>query len=890
MPKVDTIAAEWATLNNLLDQALDMEENQRERWIDDLPSELAAFRSRLRRLLCPSRAPDGHDVLQTIPKIDSRDRSTGDSAEEPPPSPESIAPYRVVRRLAVGGMGTVWLAHRTDLMVNRMVALKLPKGSWRSVAFAKRLAEEREILAGLNHPHIARLYDAGITGSGQPYLALEYVEGQPIDEYANSKQLPLRDRLQLFLLVARAVAHAHARLIVHRDLKPNNILVTNDGDVKLLDFGIAKLLLDGRVSRPNSEDSGTHLLTPEYASPEQRAGEPLGIATDVYSSGVILYELLTGTRPYARDGAFRGRPSDVSADPSTRRALRGDLDAIVRKALERQPDERYDTVNALADDIDRYLHKRPVHARPDSEWYRVSKFVARNRVAVGAALVVLITVLAGTGLAAWQAHLAVTEKARALEVKDFLIALFEEASPYNTGARPLSAVEWLRQAKSRIDRRLGDRPALQVELLNIVGTSLLSLQDTPGAEEVLTQAIKDGSARLGPDHPEVLRARVLMTHVDRFRGTEEGRAEIARLLPVLRASKGLDVDLGIALKNQAHLEVDAGRYGVADKAAQEAVDVTLRTRGDRHPDYVAALLTRAYVYQYSRKADESFHAAEDAYRTARVVFGDAPKHPRIIEGRLLYGRALGEAGYLKRAVDELSNTVSDAAEVFGPSSRMVGFFSLPLAEYQLETGRPSEALEISRDALSIIARHTKPESFRYAAAVHQRGAALLAARRPLDAVPDLQASVETLRRTLPPSHPVTRWFQADWALALARGGKRREAEDLLAPLMSAPLSPVDSNASKAMYVMGVTKRLEGDFTSALGFLRQSLGTTPPARTADLRRMRTLTEIGLTLLDLGQKDAAVGPLDRALAISRQQQVASAPDRADIEAALLHAKGT
>ena len=888
MSKVDTLAAEWATLNHLLDQALELAEDQREHWIDSLPSELAAFRSRLRRLLCPSSALGGHDFLQTIPKIDNRDRSTSDSAEEPPPSPESIAPYRVVRRLAVGGMGTVWLAHRTDLMVNRLVALKLPKGSWRGAAFATRLAEEREILAGLNHPHIARLYDAGITGSGQPYLALEYVEGQPIDEYARSKQLALRDRLQLFVLVARAVAHAHARLIVHRDLKPNNILVTNDGEVKLLDFGIARLLLDGRVSRANSEDSGTHLLTPEYASPEQRAGEPLGIATDVYSSGVILYELLTGTRPYAPDGAFRGRPSDVSADPSTRRALRGDLDAIVRKALETQPDDRYDTVNALADDIDRYLRKRPVHARPDSEWYRVSKFVARNRVAVGAALVVLITVLAGTGLAAWQAHVAVTEKARALEVKDFLVALFEDSSPYNTGARPLSAVEWLRQAKSRIDRRLGDRPALQIELLNIVGTSLLSLQDTPGAEEVLMQAIKEGSARLGSDHPEVLRARVLMTHVYRFRGTEEGRAEVERLLPVLRASKGLDVDLGIALKNQAHLEIDAGRYGVADKAAQEAVDVTRRTRGDRHPDYVAALLTRAYAYQYSRKAGESLQAAEDAYRTARAVFGDAPKHPRIIEGRLLYGRALGEAGYLERAVDELSHTVGDAAEVFGPSSRMVGFFSLPLAEYQMETGRTSEALEISRDALSIVARHTKPESFRYAAAVHQRGAALLAAGRPLDAVPDLQASVETLRRTLSPSHSVTRWFQADWALALARGGKHREAEDLLAPLMPAPLSPVDSNASKAMYVMGVTKRLEGDFKSALGFLRQSLGTTSPARNADLRRMRTLTETGLTLLALGQKDAAIDSLDRALAISHEQQVASAPDRADIEAALLRAK--
>ncbi len=880
MAEADLRAAEWATLSELLEQALELTGDQRRRWIEALPSEHDALRPRLRRMLYPTGSRQG--FLRTLPKIDIRDRPSSDSHEDPPPSPESIAPYRVLRRLAVGGMGSVWLAQRTDVMVNRLVALKLPKGAWHGAGFAARLAEEREILAALNHPHIARLYDAGITGNGQPYLALEYVEGRPIDEYANTGQLPLRGRLQLFLLAARAVAHAHARLIVHRDLKPHNILVTRDGDVKLLDFGIAKLLADGRV--PEASEDAAHLLTPAYASPEQIAGQPLGVATDVYSIGVILYELLTGVRPYTRDGTFRGRPSEAAVQMSWRRALRGDLDAIVLKSLEKEPDNRYDTINALADDIDRYLRRHPVHARPDNEWYRVSKFVARNRVAVGGTVAVLLTLLAGTGLAAWQSRIAVTEKARALEVKDFLIALFEEASPYNTGARPLSAVDWLKQARARIDRRLGERPALRVELLNIVGTSLLNLGDTPGAEDVLTEAIREGSARLGPDHAETLRARVLMTHVFRFRGTEEGRAEIERLLPVLRASPGLDEDLAIALKNQAHLEIDAGRYRVADRAAQEAVDVSLRTGGDHHPGYVAALLTRAYAYQYSHGVEESLQAAEHAYRTALTVFGNAPTHPRIIEGRLLYGRALGEAGHFTRAVDELSRTVSEAATVFGPSSRMVGFFSLPLAEYQMETGRTSEALDTSRKALSIVAQHTKPQSFRYAAALHWRGAALLAARRPAEALPDLQASIETLRHTLPAQHSVTRWFQADWALALARAGQRREAERLLAPLVPAPGSPIDPIGSKALYVLGVVKRLDGNLTAALTLLRQSLDSTSPARSADLRRMRTLTEIGLTLLDLGQRTAAAEPLDRALSVSRELQVTSAPDRADIEAGL------
>jgi tetratricopeptide (TPR) repeat protein len=519
----------------------------------------------------------------------------------------------------------------------------------------------------------------------------------------------------------------------------------------------------------------------------------------------------------------------------------------------------------------------------------VSKFVARNRVAVAAAVVVLAAILAGTAVAAWQVRVALTEKARALEVKDFLIALFEDASPYNSGTRPLSAVDWLKQAKARIDRRLEDRPALRVELFNLVGVSLLNLQDTSGAADVLTQAIQEGRSRLGPNHPETLRARVLMTPVYRYRGgTKEGRAELARLLPVLRATKGLQTEFVIALKNQAHLEIDDGRYDAAEQTAEEAVDVAFRALGTNHPEYVAALLTRAYAYQYSREATASLRAAEDAYRTAVAVFGDAQKHPRIIEGRLLYGRALGEAGEAIQAVEQLTQAVSDAVDVFGPASRMVGFFSLPLAEFQMETGRTDEAIENSRNAVGIIAQHTKPNSFRYAAAVHQRGAALLAARRAEDAIPDLTVATETLRETLSTRHSVTRWFQADQALALARAGRHRQAELVIEPLLPRAGSPIDPAEDKALYVMGVNKRLAGDCDAALRFQQQALGSMSQGRNADLRRMRTLTEIGLTLLDLGRPREAVEPLERALGLSRQLQTQLAPDRADILAGLHRAK--
>jgi serine/threonine-protein kinase len=889
----DPSVEEWATLSRLLDQVLELPHSERARWIDSLSAEHDAIRPRLRRLLSEGASVASSSFLQTVPKLDAIDGSLPDDEDDAERPPASVGPYSIVRKLSEGGMGTVWLARRTDAMMNRLVALKLPRGGGWGVGLAERMANEREILSALNHPNIARLYDAGVDGSGQPYLALEYVTGRPIDEYVKANQLPIRARLHLFLQMARAVAHAHSRLIVHRDLKPSNILVTDDGDVKLLDFGIAKLLDDGGRGAAITSTTGRH-FTPDYASPEQITGNALGTATDVYSSGVLLYELLTGARPYTLRGASRGaledaivqvdprRPSAAAPDQSTRRALRGDLDTIVLKALKKRPEERYATIDGLAEDIERHLRNLPVLARPDRTWYRLSKSVARNKFAFGAAAAMLMAILAGSGLAAWQARVALTEKARAEDVRDFLLTLFRDASPYNTRGRA-AALDWLKQARSRIDHRLDDRPALRVELLNMMGSSLITLQDTDGANELLTQAIDEGTRRLGPDHPQTIRARVLMMHVHRFRGqTAESRAEVDRLLPVLRAGGDLLLeDLVIALKHQAHLEVDAGRYDRAERAAEEAVDLSLRRLGPEHPETVAVLLTRAYVYQFSREADVSLEASSSAYRTTLAIYQDAPRHPRIIEARLLYGRALGEAGMPARSVEHLAQAVAEAADVFGPSSRMVGLFSLPLAESQAETGRVTQAIENSEKALAIIAQHTTPHSFKYVAAVHQRGAALLSARRPEAALPDLAGASAALRQTLPRGHSVTRWFEADYGLALARAGKPGEASELIASLLPGGTpQPADSSASRALYAMGVARRLAGDAGAALRYQDLALESLARAGGAELRRMRALTERGLALLDLARPEDAARPLEEALALSREWQTHTAPDRADI----------
>jgi serine/threonine-protein kinase len=891
MPHHDTVQGLTA-LSDLLDQALELPPAARERWIDSLPPDHDAIRPRLRRLLLDSDS-SGASFLQTLPRIDADNWTESDDPESAEPPPEKVGPYSVVRKLSEGGMGTVWLARRTDAMVNRSIALKLPRGGWWSARLAERLTQEREILATLSHPNIARLYDAGIAENGQPYLALEYVTGRPIDQFVAARQLSIRQRLELFLQVARAVAHAHARLIVHRDLKPSNILVTDEGEVKLLDFGIAKLLDDPRQAGVARAESTAQHFTPDYASPEQIAGEPLGTATDVYSSGVILYELLTGTRPYTlRDAspaalqeailqAEPRRPSTAAAAPAHRRLLRGDLDTIVLKALKKRPEDRYATIDALAEDIDRYLHDHPVLARPDGGWYRVSKFVARNTMAVSAATAVLVAVLAGSGLAAWQAHVAVTEKEHAEEVSDFLITLFRDASPYNARAADASALDWLRGVKARIGQRLEDRPALRVRFLNAMGYSFLTMQDTDAAEDLLVEARDEGVRRLGENDPQTLRARVLMTQVHLIRDRlDEARAEFDRLAAFLRPREDvLAEDLVLALKNQAYLEQEGGRYEVAEALTQEAVDIGMRRLGREHPETVGALLARAYVYQYSRGPASALEAAERAYRMAAVVYADFPRHPRIIEGQMVYGRALGDAGEAARSAEHLAQAVSDAAAVFGASSRMVGLFSLPLARYQIETGRISEALAISERAITILAQDMGPEAFHHAVAIHHRGASLLAARRAAEAEPDLRHAAVAMRRHLGPSNWITRWFEADWAIALARTGRHRPAVQLIeAQLSVRPPSP--SAETMARYTMGVLRRLSGDAGAALRIQRAALASAPPGRGTDLLRMRILTETGLALLDLDEPREAARSLEQALMLSRQEQTHASPERADI----------
>ncbi|MGC2326218.1 MAG: serine/threonine-protein kinase, partial [Candidatus Sulfotelmatobacter sp.] len=410
---------QWRVLSPYLDQALAMTDDERTAWLSQLGEQDPALAAQLGALL------DEHQVLAQEGFLENRrwalPNSTGLAGQ-------TLGPYTLISQIGQGGMGSVWLARRSDGRFERQAAVKFVNIALAGGATEERFKREGSILGRLTHAHIAELLDAGISSAGQPYLILEYVDGPTIDQYCNQHKLELKARVRLFLDVLAAVAHAHANLIVHRDIKPSNVLVTTAGEVKLLDFGIAKLLEgEGQTGAATLlTHEGGSALTPEYAAPEQLMGQPVTTATDVYALGVLLYVLLCGRHP-AGEGTHSPaelvravleleppRASDaVTADDSELiaesrsatpdklgRQLRGDLDTILTKALKKAPAERYSSVTALADDLKRYLKEEPISARPDTVAYRARKFVHRNRAVVALATVAVVLVIGSlsTGL------------------------------------------------------------------------------------------------------------------------------------------------------------------------------------------------------------------------------------------------------------------------------------------------------------------------------------------------------------------------------------------------------------------------------------------------------------------------------------------------------------
>ncbi|MEO6277228.1 serine/threonine-protein kinase [Roseateles sp.] len=541
---LSTFEADWPAISALLDEALKLPTAEHTTWLDSLAGEHALYRDSLRLLLKHRHGIETDDFLGQLPRL---------NIEVMEPPADGLGPggqvgtYRLISEIGRGGMGTVWLAERSDGLMKRRVALKLPRVVWGD-AFAERLGREREILATLEHQHIARLYDAGVDAQGRPFLAMEYVEGRSIDAYCREHSASVRERIELLLQVMAAVSHAHARLVVHRDLKPGNILVTPDGQVKLLDFGIAKLLEGDRTRETALTELGGRALTLDYASPEQIRGEPLGTASDVYSMAVVAYELLAGARPYRLK---RGTPaeieeaiatdeprlaSDAATTPDARKALRGDLDAILNRGLKKSTAQRYASMESFAQDLQRYLRGEPVLARPDSWRYRASKFVRRHGTAVVMTSALASAIVVGAAISLWQARIAREEQrlgraeldgasaVRELYVETMMqLSVATEEAP-DSLARPHAVTLALRQKLDAMAPRLKDRPIERAAQLFAVVLQLDHTEEFESVVPVARQLIESLKAQNAAPYKVIEAHRMLGAALFRLRRWDECEA------------------------------------------------------------------------------------------------------------------------------------------------------------------------------------------------------------------------------------------------------------------------------------------------------------------------------------------------------------------------------
>ena len=777
MANLRFLAEEWPAISQRLDEALAVDPTEREAWLDAL-AETDSVKHKLRQLLRGAPGVETDEVLLTLPRFTIGPAASGEAELA---AGAAVGPYRLVRELGVGGMGLVWLAERVDGGLKRPVALKLPRLSW-SRGLAERMTRERDILASLDHPHIARLYDAGVDAHGRPYLALEYVEGEAIDAYCQHHALPLKDRLRLLLQVARAVAHAHARLVVHRDLKPANILVTEAGEVRLLDFGIAKLMEGELTQETQLTQQGGRAMTLDYASPEQIRGEPLGTASDVYSLGVVAYELLAQVKPYQlkRQSAAALEEAITSLDvrlasaaasnPGDRRALRGDLDAILNKALKKEVAERYPTVDALAQDIERHLADLPVSAQPDSLNYRARKFFRRNMRPMAAATAVALSLIAALSVALWQAQAARAQARRAVAVQDFMKQVFSASEPEVAKGQDIGARELLRRGAARLETDFKDQPDVRAELEHEIGdilstrgenteaqahfekaialyersglgdtdlavTARLSLSDVlyneaqfPAAEALALQCIEIARHRFGSSPPWLLRARAGFAVLRSRQGDTKGAVseiELA-LAEHRRAGYAPSDDTANALSALGHAHMSREAYAQARDAYTLAIAewrlVPNTEIGGLLIERLNLQNARLYVGDYELVARDmpELIAAFEKYV--------GPAAPNTLDARTIWAKSLVSLGRydeglkLQREVVAKARGADSSSDVpaHGKRQRMLVFLLRAAAHYDegvrlasqelaaMDAGSPdpSEQMENLRGVLGELQRAT----------------------------------------------------------------------------------------------------------------------------------------------------------------------------------------
>ncbi len=843
--------SDWQRLESLFEHGVALPAAARDGWLDGLQLE-PALRQQLERMLACDRSGA---------TIGERLGAALAGAAQAPMLGDRLGPWRLLEPIGSGGMGSVFLVERVDGGFSQQAALKLIRGIATGEAI-RRLRRERQLLASLDHPGIARLLDGGETTQGQPYLVLEYVRGEPITRAAARRRLTLRERIALLREVALAVHHAHRQLIIHRDIKPANVLLREDGRPVLLDFGIATLL-----AADPAEHTGTMpYFTPAYASPEQRAGRPVGTATDIYALGLLLTELITDQPPTLDDDG-RPRPPSERVPRARRGALRGDLDRIVARACAVEPERRYPSAEALADDLERHLDARPIRAAPDSRWYVAGKFVRRHPVGVAAGLAAALLLALSGGRIVDERNRALAAEARALAesqaaaaATDFLVELFREADPHAGGGRSLSPLELIEHGVER----LAPLPAPQrARLAGTLGDIFFNLGEPTRAAAVLDDAIT--AARSSGAAPAELAGYLGRRGLALYEAADYLPAEAVLVEAVALARQAGDRDLlSRRLGELGMVQAGQRRFEAAEPNLQEAIALSEALHGPDHAETARLQTLLAEMLHLARRLDEADRLMEHAIVVLRAAL--PADDPHLLVSLLRHAFLALELRRFEQAERVMLEVLAIRERLFGAHSARLGTVHSGLGKLYHLQGRTADAARHFGHALEISERLAAPGDIDLAL-MRQNLAAmyidmgdypaaetlLRAAVAALDAHPGGAASyVDGLRQQL--------------ARLLLLTGPAEEARTLV----ERPLADGQGAEIAAMQVRQFAQRAEwhrryGSPQTALEWIERAEAALPASSDGEIgfRQITNLQTRGLIEHALGRHAAAQRSLDRVL---------------------------
>ncbi|MDP8982011.1 MAG: serine/threonine-protein kinase [Acidobacteriota bacterium] len=786
----------WRITEEILLAAWDVSPESREALLTARCAGDAALLDEVRSLLEAQQEADGWTAPQESAPATAGERRIG--------------PYRLERLIGRGGMGAVYLAHRADEAFHQKVAIKVIGLPFELEPFRERFRRERQILAGLNHPNITHLIDGGVTADGELYLAMEYVEGLPLDEYCRVNNLTEAERLRMFRLVCGAVVYAHQNLIVHRDIKPSNILVSGDGVPKLLDFGTAKLLTE-EAGLEEITRTGMGLITAAYASPEQLRGEAASTLSDVYSLGVLLYELASGERAFTTNDPRR---MELDRAPELPRPLRGDLDRIVRKALAPDPAQRYSSVEQLSEDVRRFLDGEPVIAHPPSLAYRTRKFVRRHAWSAALAALFAVGLAAAAAFSLWQARVARRQADRAEKINAFLVDMLNSPNPswYNTlraKGKNVTVLDVLNELRGRIGRELGYQPSVEVEMRRTIGRMYSAMGQHQEAREQLGIALKEQLALTGRYHPDTGRIYYYLAAENYFtlhpaEAVENARASVDILEKAGRkqdrqalaeAYNALSVSLGLteappseiesAMRRSIELSREVNPRSVSTTVVIGVLGTFLLREG--RLDEASRLSNEAMALYRARPgplAAESFGPLRDLgtmsierkdYAGAKKYLQESlqvaqdnwgPASAYTIGVRAVLALATGLSGQAAQAEEELKDCIRQYAAIGGSAELQIAQANEFLGVVQMADGKLAPAEDNLRAALASYRQHARKDDIRTAMAAGRLGECLLARNKREEALPLLTESYQKALAALGPGHLWTK--QAQERLSAAR--------------------------------------------------------------------------------------------------------------------------